>query len=956
MRTLISCCFLPALVWSAQLSPGPQIAARHTFVLTKPPQYVPSGTVVDGPILGNGDLGVAMGGPPEEQRWYFGKNDFWSLQASPMSVGGLTLRIPELNGGSYRQEQDISRAEVRGTFTKGGLTLRTRSWVAATENLAVTELAAEGGSATVSAELFPLGTELHDNGKPVQLGREQHGSGRWYFDGLLDEIRIFDRALSPAEVHALADLQEIEPGLVRRWKFEADEGTTPVDTAVKIVLGPPCPKPPQVYRPDERPIDEPLGCKPDGYHLDYGRFGVGKRGRAVKLMHEFEYVDAGQVPPLQRVSVAAWIYVFQAGDANFILSKGDWNEAYSLSLDHGRLRFNIGDRFVRSARPVPAGQWVHVAGTFDGSVLRAYMNGEEVLPRARYIVGGAGPNTIWRSRNADGPLDEQYAWKNPLAPTNTITTKGRELTFATRLIGAEATIHEGAMQFTLQPGRKIYLVTPVLSDLDSPEHRAAAQARAAALTPDALDRLNAAHREWWTRFWSESYVEIGDPLIEKFYYSSQYVIASASRAGKVAPGLYGNWVTTDHPAWNGDYTLNYNHETPFLALYASNHLEVAGSFEQPLLDIMSRAKQYARTILGVRGILVPGHIGPWGIERPFDYDPFMGEKHVGSFLAQDMLMRFYSTYDTAYAQRVYPFLREVGNFWQDYLKVENGQYVVHDDCIGEVGPWKAYAHWDTCGEGTRNTMDELTFLRSTFQGLIDISTELAVDAERRPEWQHILDHLSPYPTTERDGKTVFRAAENSSGTRSPSTRFVWPTGQIGLSSDPKLLQIARDSVFPRGYSMHPMAPPALARLGFDPHALLEGMHKHIESAGYPNGYIFFAGGGVETASAIPGAINEMLLQSYQGVLHVFPDWPKDSDARFGQLRAYGAFLVSSEIAQGEVKSLLIESEKGRPCTLQNPWPGKRLELSRNGGKPERMSGSTVTFKTSPGERISIKPE
>src|SRR5262245_23757103 len=83
MRILIACVLLPVLAWSAEPSPGPKIAALLTFVMTKPPQHVPSGTVVDGPILGNGDLGVAIGGAPEEQRWYFGKNDFWSLQASP---------------------------------------------------------------------------------------------------------------------------------------------------------------------------------------------------------------------------------------------------------------------------------------------------------------------------------------------------------------------------------------------------------------------------------------------------------------------------------------------------------------------------------------------------------------------------------------------------------------------------------------------------------------------------------------------------------------------------------------------------------------------------------------------------------------------------------------------------------------------------------------------------------
>jgi len=153
-----------------------------------------------------------------------------------------------------------------------------------------------------------------------------------------------------------------------------------------------------------------------------------------------------------------------------------------------------------------------------------------------------------------------------------------------------------------------------------------------------------------------------------------------------------------------------------------------------------------------------------------------------------------------------------------------------------------------------------------------------------------------------------------------------------------------------------MAPPALARLGYEPHAVLDGMRKHVETAGYPNGYIFFAGGGVETASPIVGAINEMLLQSYQGVLRVFPNWPKDRDARFGQLRAYGAFLVTSEMAGGEIKSFLIESEKGKSCTIQNPWSGRRLAVYRNGSSAERLNGEIVTFRTGIGERISINPE
>ncbi len=143
------------------------IVARQTFVMTKPPVHVPSGTVVDGPILGNGDVGVALGGPPEQQRFYIGKNDFWSQQASPMTVGGMQLTMPDLSGATYREEQDLLHAEVHGAFKKANTTVETTSWVAATENLFVTKLQADGAAnVEVHASLFPAGTAISHNDKP----------------------------------------------------------------------------------------------------------------------------------------------------------------------------------------------------------------------------------------------------------------------------------------------------------------------------------------------------------------------------------------------------------------------------------------------------------------------------------------------------------------------------------------------------------------------------------------------------------------------------------------------------------------------------------------------------------------------------------------------------------------------------------------------------------------------
>ncbi len=940
---------------------GPAIVARQTFVMTQPPKHVPSGTVVDGPILGNGDVGIAVGGPPEKQRFYIGKNDFWSQQASPMTVGGIELSIPELSGATYREEQDLLQAEVRGTFQKGSITLHTNSWVAATENLYVTELRNEGSSdLAVHATLFPAGTSLSDNDKHVNLGREQHDNGRWYFNGLIDEVHLYDRAIDPDDVSMLVNLEEPATGLIRRWNFDAEEGTTPQDTRAELVSAPACARPPSVYRPNERPVDEP-GCKPDGYHLDYQSYGVGKRGRAIKVMHAASYIDAGEVPSIKQVSVAAWIYIFSAGDANYILSKGDWNDAYSLSLDQGRLRFSVGDRFVRSKDALPTGQWVHVAGTFDGVALRAYVDGKEVLPRARFLVAGTSSDIAWVTRNADGPLDEQYAWPNPLGPTTTVATRGREVSFAARFVGGQATADHGGIDLALKPGQPIYLIVPILSDLDAPDHLAAAKARALGMTPDGVTKVLQEHRAWWRNYWSQSYVEINDPILERFYYASQYITASASRTDKVAPGLYGPWVTTDHPSWNGDYTLNYNHQTPFLGLYSSNHVATADSYDPPVLAFIDRAKAYARTMLNVRGVYYPGHIGPWGLERPFDYDPFMGMKGNAGFLAMPMLMRFYSTYDDNYAEKVYPFIKEVGNFWEDYLVKDQGRYIIRDDCANEVGPWLPSPDWDKCRSG-RNPMNDLAFVRATFQGLRDISEELGVDAARRPAWQEILDHLSRYPTAERGGKEVFLSSEvsdekskSTSTVPSWGTLAIWPASQIGLGGDPKLLDIALNTVSERGYTDHPLVPPAMARVGYDPEKLLAAMREDCLKSGYPNGYIFFFGGGVESASTVPATINEMLLQSFSGVLRLFPVWPKDHDASFGNLRAYGAFLVSGTFKNGRVGDLMIVSEKGRDCFVQNPWPAGPVVLYRNGKKAETLGGGIIRFSTTMGEIVSIRP-
>jgi hypothetical protein len=91
------------------------------------------------------------------------------------------------------------------------------------------------------------------------------------------------------------------------------------------------------------------------------------------------------------------------------------------------------------------------------------------------------------------------------------------------------------------------------------------------------------------------------------------------------------------------------------------------------------------------------------------------------------------------------------------------------------------------------------------------------------------------------------------------------------------------------------------------------------------------------------------------MIRVFPAWPENKNAKFENLRTYGAFLVSSEKSEGKVKYLKIVSEKARPCVLENPWGKSDVALKRDGKKGEILSGDILRFETKENEQIFLTP-
>jgi hypothetical protein len=90
------------------------------------------------------------------------------------------------------------------------------------------------------------------------------------------------------------------------------------------------------------------------------------------------------------------------------------------------------------------------------------------------------------------------------------------------------------------------------------------------------------------------------------------------------------------------------------------------------------------------------------------------------------------------------------------------------------------------------------------------------------------------------------------------------------------------------------------------------------------------------------------------VLHLFPAWPQEWDARF-TLLARGGFVVTSSIRNGKAEFVELESQAGAGCRIRNPFAGA-VAIYRNGRKAEALRGELLTFATSKGEKLLLVPD
>ena len=104
--------------------------------------------------------------------------------------------------------------------------------------------------------------------------------------------------------------------------------------------------------------------------------------------------------------------------------------------------------------------------------------------------------------------------------------------------------------------------------------------------------------------------------------------------------------------------------------------------------------------------------------------------------------------------------------------------------------------------------------------------------------------------------------------------------------------------------------------------------------------------------AFAQGIHELLLQTRNGVIEIFPSIPASwKDVSFKTLRTEGAFLVSAEKENGVPSQVVITAEQGGILRLKKPF--KTFYLS-NLQKKYKLENDILEIEMKKGETITIK--
>ncbi|HEX2947382.1 MAG TPA: glycoside hydrolase family 95 protein, partial [Clostridia bacterium] len=231
-----------------------------------------------------------------------------------------------------------------------------------------------------------------------------------------------------------------------------------------------------------------------------------------------------------------------------------------------------------------------------------------------------------------------------------------------------------------------------------------------------------------------------DPALAALYFQfGRYLIVSGGREDSSALNLQGIWNADFMPMWDSKYTININLQMNYWPVEICNLSELHMPLMELLEKMQKRGRETARVMYGMRGMVCHHNTDYYGDCAPQDwYMAAMPWVTGGAWLGLHVWEHYLYARDKEFLRRMYPVLRDMAVFYQDFLMEVDGKLVT----CPSVSPENRYVlpdGYDTpvCAAPAMDNQ----ILREFFTACIEIQRLIGVDPELSDTFEDIISKL-----------------------------------------------------------------------------------------------------------------------------------------------------------------------------------------------------------------------
>lgn len=572
--------------------------------------------------------------------------------------------------------------------------------------------------------------------------------------------------------------------------------------------------------------------------------------------------------------------------------------------------------------------------------------------------------------------------------TRILKNSDKPFTFAVlvRLVGATGTLcsEEKTAKITIEDaGQKWYVLTGVYTQW---RYQEPLQQGIEEISKLDIEKMYADHQNYWQAFFEKSSVCLPDKFLEHSYYINQYALDSCSGKNGVmyhhACGLNGLWDVRHPCLWESVWYWDVNIQAAFAGTFSSNRLDLAKVFSDGFLSYENVIEKFTKKHHNLPG---------WAL----DYAA-LNYYCILPWCAHYLWFLYEYSMDEAYLRKeAYPVFLKLCAFAVEIMQYDpqTDTYFLYPDISPEQGP---LAH---------NTVASIASIKYMLQFTLKAAEILGDTDPLLEKVRELLEKMPAYPiSAEGNWGVHMRDSEEAPDNlwiRHPGMLMpVFPVGEYSVGNgDPEMLKIFSNTVdyleerCEIGVFQGSWIAAAAARLGRGQTALRllyeRGMDHMLRSNGLcaeeTERFVFFCSLNrqplyypcmMEYTGEMLAAVNEMLLQSHDGTIRVFPalpdgdpEWermirngfsvteyidrcaqyPAWETVKFDKLLAKGAFAVSASLTEGKLDFIQLHSQKGGKARILSPYLKEKAPVFCNGEEVQTCwENGALCFETVPG--------